>query len=175
MWIPDGEEVPTRPRRMIASRKQLPAVFWSPMGFSPVEILPKMIHFDSQHLCSKFLSAIGQNRPPETPEDRRRRMVVHFDDAIPHTANWTIDYLRAYRLIWTPHPAFSSDLEPSNFYMFSKLKMALMGAVFANDDELLQGVMEALNKISREEPEAIFEEWLLRLPRYIQHNGEYVE
>jgi hypothetical protein len=53
--------------------------------------------------------------------------------------------------------------------------MALMNAAFAGDDELLQGVMEVFNGISREELEAVFEEWLLRLDRCIQQNGEYVE
>jgi hypothetical protein len=46
-----------------------------------------------------------------------------------------------------PHPAFSPDLAPSDFYLFGKLKTVLMGAAFA-DDELLQGVMEVLNRIS---------------------------
>jgi hypothetical protein len=49
-----------------------------------------------------------------------------------------------------------------DFHLFGKLKMALMGAAFAGDDGLLQGVMEAFNGISREELEVLFEEWLLR-------------
>jgi hypothetical protein len=52
-----------------------------------------------------------------------------------------------------------------DFYRFGKLKIALMGAAFADDNELLQDVMEVLNGISREELEAVFEEWLLRLDR----------
>jgi hypothetical protein len=53
--------------------------------------------------------------------------------------------------------------------------MALMDAAFADEDEFLQGVMEVFNGISREELEAVFEEWLLRLDRCIQQNGEYGE
>jgi hypothetical protein len=53
--------------------------------------------------------------------------------------------------------------------------MALMGAALVDDDELLQGVIEVLNGSSQEEPEAVFEEWLLRLDRCIQQNGEYIE
>jgi histone-lysine N-methyltransferase SETMAR len=131
-------------------------IFWSPLGFSLLEILPKRIHFDSQYFCSSNLSAIVQNRQSETHEDRRRRMVVHFDSATPHTAKYMIDYLKASRLTRASRPAFSPDLAPSDFYLFGKLKMALMGAAFA-DDELLQGVMEVLNGISREELEEIFE------------------
>jgi hypothetical protein len=36
----------------------------------------------------------------------------------------------------------------SDFYLFGKLKMILMGAVFAND-ELLQGVMEGQRDLAR--------------------------
>jgi hypothetical protein len=50
-----------------------------------------------------------------------------------------------------PHRAFSPDLAPSTFYLFSKLKMALVGAALAEDNEFLHGVMEVLNGLSREE------------------------
>jgi hypothetical protein len=53
--------------------------------------------------------------------------------------------------------------------------MALMLAAFADDGELLQGVMKVINGISREKLEAVFEEWLLRSDRLIQQNGEYAE
>jgi hypothetical protein len=51
--------------------------------------------------------------------------------------------------------------------------MALMGAAFA-DDELLQDGMDGLSGISREELGVVLEEWLLRLYRCIQRNREYV-
>jgi hypothetical protein len=102
-------------------------------------------------------------------------MMVCFDNATPHTAKCIIDYPKANRLVRVPPPAVSLDLAPSDFYPFGKLKMALMRAAFADEDELLQGVMEALKGISREELEVVFEEWLLRLDMCIQKNGEYVE
>jgi hypothetical protein len=101
--------------------------------------------------------------------------VLHFDNTDPHTANRTSDYLRANQLTLAPHLAFSPDLAPSDFYLFAKLKIGLMGAAFSRDDGLLQGVMEVLNGISREELEAAFEEWLRRLERSIQQNRRYVE
>jgi histone-lysine N-methyltransferase SETMAR len=81
-------------------------------------------------------------------------MVLHFDNATSHTAKCTINYLRVNRLTRGPHPAFSPDLAPSDFHLFGKLEKALMGASFAHDDELLQGVMEVLDGILREGFEA---------------------
>jgi hypothetical protein len=102
-------------------------------------------------------------------------MVVHFDSETPHTANCMIGYLRANRLTPAPHPAVSPEWAPSDFYLFGKLKVALLVAAFADDEECLQGVMEVLNGISREEFEAVYEESPLRFDRCIQQNGEYGE
>jgi hypothetical protein len=149
-------------------------VFWYPLGFSLVEILQKEIHSDSQYFCSNILSAIVQNGQSETPEDRRRRMVVHSDNATPHPVKCTIEYLSATRLTRATHPASSPDLALSDFYLFDKPKRVLMGAAFP-DDELLQGLMEVLSGISREDLEVVFEEWILGLNRCIRQNGEYLE
>jgi hypothetical protein len=100
---------------------------------------------------------------------------LHFENATPHTAKRTIDYLRANQLTRAPHPAFLPEMAPSDFYLFGKLKMSLMGAAFAEDDELLSGVMEVLNGISREGLEAVLEEWLLRPGPCTQQQREYVE
>jgi hypothetical protein len=170
MWIPNGKEVATRPRRTIASPKRILTIFWPPLSFFLVGILPKVTHLDSHDLCSATLSAIVQNSPSETPEDRKRRMMVHFDSATTHTAKCMIDCLRTNLLMRAPHPALSPDLAPWGFYLFGKLKMVLMGAAFVDDNEFLQGVMEVLNGISREEL-AVFEEWLLRLDSCIQQNA----
>jgi hypothetical protein len=102
-------------------------------------------------------------------------MAVHFDHAIRYTAKCTINYLRANRLRPVPYPAFPLDLAPSDFYLFGRLRMALMGAAFVDDDRLSHDVMSVLNGISREKLEAVFEEWLLRFDRCIQQNGEYGE
>jgi hypothetical protein len=91
MCIPGGEQVPTRPRRAIASPSWMLTVCWSRLGFSFVEILPRRIHFDFQYFCSNILSVIRQNRLSETLEDRSRRMVLHVDNVTHHTAKCMID------------------------------------------------------------------------------------
>jgi hypothetical protein len=84
-------------------------------------------------------------------------MVAHFDNATPHIAKCTIDHLRANRLTLAPHPAFSPDLASSDFYLFGKLKCVDRCIICRR--RAFDSVMEVLNGISREEPEAIYEEW----------------
>jgi hypothetical protein len=54
------------------------AVFWSLLGFSLVEILPKGDHFNALYVCSKILHRIVKNRPVDTSEDQRGNMALNF-------------------------------------------------------------------------------------------------
>jgi hypothetical protein len=44
----------------------------------------------------------------------------------------------------TPHPAYSSDLAHSDFYLFGYVKQLLSGCQFADQDSLLQAVSDIL-------------------------------
>jgi hypothetical protein len=79
------------------------------------------------------------------------------------------------RLVRVPHPPLSPDLAPSDFSLFGKMNTVLMGATFEDADPLFQGVMDVLHRIPRDEVEAVFDEWLVRLGACIQRAGDYVE
>jgi hypothetical protein len=51
----------------------------------------------------------------------------------------------------------------------------MKGCVFENAKGLFVGKMIELNKVNREEPEAIFDEWLLRLDRCMNKKRDYVD
>jgi hypothetical protein len=74
-----------------------------------------------------------------------------------------------------PHPPYSPDLAPSDFYLFGKVKNLLTGKKFASADEILDEICQILAAIGREELNAVFDNWERRLQRCITMNGEYVE
>jgi hypothetical protein len=61
----------------------------------------------------------------------RKRVLLQQDNARPHTAKKTlkkIEELEGIELL--PHPAFSSHLEPSNYYLFRSMAQFLRGKKF---------------------------------------------
>jgi hypothetical protein len=44
-------------------------IFWSPLGFALVQLLPKGQHFNAGYFCENILQEINQNRPAATAED----------------------------------------------------------------------------------------------------------
>jgi hypothetical protein len=50
--------------------------------------------------------------------------------------------LDSHRMRRARQPPFSPNLAPSDFYLFGKLKTVLIGSVFENEQELLDGIMK---------------------------------
>ena len=66
-----------------------------------------------------------------------RGIVLLHDNARPHTARQTQASLREqFHCDIFEHPLYSSDLAPSDFFMFPKMKKHFTGKRFAKDEDL---------------------------------------
>ncbi|GFN75127.1 transposase [Plakobranchus ocellatus] len=66
--------------------------------------------------------------------------ILQHDNARPHTSRQTQDALRQLKLTTLPHPAYSPDLAPSDYYLFPQLKNYLKGHPYDNDEEVIADV-----------------------------------
>jgi hypothetical protein len=76
---------------------------------------------------------------------------------------------------WTPHPLYSPELAPSDFYLFDYVKVCLAGNAFDDADELFGAIQRILENIEKVMLQVFFIDWIERLEKYITTNGEYVE
>jgi hypothetical protein len=75
----------------------------------------------------------------------------------------------------TPHPLYSPDLAPPDFYLFDSLKGCLAGLSFENADELLERVRRVLSGIENVTFRAVFLECMERLRKCMATNSQSVE
>ncbi|GFN74998.1 histone-lysine N-methyltransferase SETMAR [Plakobranchus ocellatus] len=64
----------------------------------------------------------------------RRGVVLQHDNATPHSANFTQQWLQRYGWEILPHPAHNPDLAPSDSHLFGPLKRHLGGMAFETED-----------------------------------------
>ncbi|GFO12143.1 histone-lysine N-methyltransferase SETMAR [Plakobranchus ocellatus] len=67
---------------------------------------------------------------------RDKDSILQHDNARPHTSRQTQDALKQLELTTLPHPAYSPDLAPSDYYLFLQLKKCLKGHHYDNDEEV---------------------------------------
>ena len=72
-------------------------------------------------------------------------VLLQQDNARVHTCKDAMDAVErnGYELI--PHPAYSPDLAPSNFFLFPNLKKDIRGLHFRSDEEVVTSVEEWVN------------------------------
>jgi hypothetical protein len=83
---------------------------------------------------------------------------VYADNARPHTAKTTSQFMEQNSMQKGPHPAYSPDLPPSDFYLFDYVKQLLSGCQFACQGPLLQAISDILVGIEKINLERVFQQ-----------------
>jgi hypothetical protein len=156
---------------MIQSRKGLVTIAWNPDGFYLIRLLPKGMKFNSTYYIHGIL-------PPLLDWYKARcgvaqqNLVIQADNARPHTAKVVSDFCEENQITVAPHPPYSPDLAPSDFYLFGFLKDRLKGSVYDEPDELHGAIAALLEDVERITLERVFRHWMKKLEACISGNGE---
>ncbi|UYV69114.1 hypothetical protein LAZ67_6002483 [Cordylochernes scorpioides] len=75
--------------------------------------------------------------------------ILHVDNARPHTAHVVLQFLAKHSTIQIPHPPYSPDLAPNDFFLYPKLKMKLKGSKFDNVDMIQAESKATLRNLSK--------------------------
>jgi histone-lysine N-methyltransferase SETMAR len=114
-------------------------------------------------------AAISERRP----KSGVKRILLHHDNARPHKALLTSEYLDQMGIEVMPHPPYSPDIAPCDFWLFKKLKKHLRGKKFSSAEELEQTVLGFFDTISSQEWREVYNKWQERMDRCIHALGDY--
>ncbi|GFW45188.1 histone-lysine N-methyltransferase SETMAR [Trichonephila clavipes] len=91
---------------------------------------------------------------------KRKGVVFHQDNARPHTS--LVSRQKLLQLEWDtmPHPPYSPDLAPSNYYLFRSLQNFLDGKTFTSNEE----VKNHLDKFFASKDQKFYELGTMLLP-----------
>jgi hypothetical protein len=130
--------------------------------------LPKGPTFNAESYRDNILAALTQVHP----DDEGRKLVIHADNAKAHTAQKYRTFCKENRLQLAPHPPYSPDLAPSDFFLFGYVKERLKGMAFPSCEELLDAIGEVVTGIDSETLTTVFEHWMERLEWVSKNNGD---
>jgi transposase len=125
----------------------------------------------SKHILPKVFSKFMKEKGRTTVRD----VMLHHDNAAPHKAGIVTEYLKEKRIKLLPHPPYSPDLAPCDFYLFPKIKHELGGKSFNSIENLSRAIQAIVDAIPKEEYYKSFQNWQNRLKKCIEVEGEYFE
>ncbi|GFR88443.1 transposase [Elysia marginata] len=146
-WFPFFIIPPKRLNRMWVDKQGDRPVVLRPFE---VDILPQDTTITAtyyvQNVLSPVKSAINEQRPKVSTS---RTFFLH-DNACPHKARATTQSLRELGIQVLPHPAYSRDLAPFDFWFFPTLKDRLAGRKFDRIQDLAKAVNSELRTLPNE-------------------------
>jgi len=74
-----------------------------------------------------------------------------------------------------PHPPYSVDLAPCDFFLFPRMKGQIEGKRFADAREIKKKTLKVLNNFSSEDFQKCFQQWKKRWCKCMESKGVYFE
>ena len=99
--------------------------------------------------------------------------LLHHDNAPAHTSLTVREFLTKNNMTTIPHPAYSPDLVPCDFYVFPKMILWLKGQRFVSIEETQAESQQVLNTL--EDFNKCVQKWQIRWDSCIQAQGDYLE
>ena len=167
---------PNKPKKFkqtLSNRKMMATVFWGRKGILLTEFMAPGTTISSEVYC-ETLPKLWRSIQNKWWGMLSKGVVLH-DNAQPHTVAHTNALIKLFNWEIFDHPLYSPDLAPSNYHLFSKMKVWLATQCFHTNEELMDGVNTWLHNLAA----PFFDEGLQKLvPRYdkcLNVDGNYVE
>jgi hypothetical protein len=124
IWLHPGEKMPERERSTIPSEKMMLTIEWNPTGCHVINGLGKGCKFNCTHCITEMLSLPGEWRRNQVGASDQK-LIAHADNAPRHTAGISLMFPDEKHIMKAPHPTYSPDLAPSDFFLFGHVKQLL--------------------------------------------------
>ncbi|XP_050934319.1 zinc finger protein 280D [Lates calcarifer] len=155
--------------------KSLLIVFFDIRGVVHHEFIPQGETVNAEFYCTvlKRLREDIQRKRPGLWRDGN--WVLHHDNAPAHSALRTREFFGCTNTIVAPHPSYSPDLAPCDFFLFPKLKSKLKGHRLDTVEEIQNESQVVLDSLTEREFQEAFQAWQERWEQCITAQGDYFE
>ncbi len=176
-WLAAGEARPRKSRTNRSTRKTMMTAFFDHQGLIHVEFLPHGETINAaayRQVLARLREQIRKKRPQLWND---HSVVIHHDNAKPHTAHGTVARMMETDLDTLDHPPYSPDMAPCDFFLFPHLKKHLRGHHFNNIQEVQAAAVDFL---STQIPDhlyrkAIQDDLPKRWQKCVDYGGQYFE
>jgi len=172
-WVGKGQSPKTVVRRGKFEPKVLFSIFFKSNGWLWIHAVDRGEKVDGTYYIDNCLEPVIEELKYQRPNSGVRGMKLLHDNAKPHVASEVKNFLKKEGLNVMPHPPYSPDLSPCDFWLFDYIKRNLQDET--NKDSLFKSITKIVENIPEKEYKKTFERLIERMQLCIENKGEYFE
>lgn len=171
-----GHTSSSTPASNIHGQKVMLCIWWDQQGVIYYELL-KPNETITGEVYRRQLMRLSRKLREKRPETATRHdcVILQHDNARPHVAEVVKTYLETLKWDVLPHPPYSPDLAPSDYYLFQSMQHGLADQHFSNFEE----VKKWIDSWIAAKPTEFFRKGIRELPekweKAIASDGQYFE
>jgi [histone H3]-lysine36 N-dimethyltransferase SETMAR len=173
-WKTSASPRPKKARQSKSNVKVMLIVFFDSEGIVRSEFVPRGTTVNSEYYKG-VLQRLRNDVRRKRPEKWANGFLLHHDNAPCHTSLLIREFLAEKKVPVCPHPPYSPDLAPCDFWLFPKIKSVLKGKRFDTISDIERATTEQLKTLPKEAFQKCFQSWNQRWDKCITSQGEYFE
>ncbi|XP_067947061.1 papilin-like [Watersipora subatra] len=170
-WKSPESPRPKKARMSRSAIRTLLVVFFDIAGIVHKEFLPPGTNVNQyvyRDILRRLNESIRRKRPTLAKPGGWR---LHQDNAPAHTSLTVNEFCAKHSISIVPHPPYSSDLAPCDFWLFPKLKFSLKSERFEDIKSIKRNTTLELRALKKADFCHCFEQWQRRWTKCIDSQG----
>ena len=174
-WKTASSPQPKKARQVKSNVKTMLIAFFDIDGLVHHEYVPrgqtvKKVFYKT--VLQRLRDAVRRHRPEKW---RSGNWILHHDNAPAHMAVTTNEFLAKNNIPSLPHPRYSPDLSPCDFFLFPQLKKTMKVRRFDDIEEVQANATRQIRVITKSDFQRCFRQWQEGWNKCIEAKGDYFE
>jgi len=174
-WKTPSSPRPKKAGQVRSNIKSMLIIFLDIQGIVHKKFVPPGQTLNGKFYCEVLRQLRENVRRKRSEMWKNGNWLLHHNNAPAHTSLIVREFLIKNNITTVPHPAYSLDLAPCDFYVFPKMKLRLKGRRFTSTEEVQAESQQILNTLKLANFNESFKKWQNRWDRCIQAQGDYFE
>jgi hypothetical protein len=138
-----------------------------------LEALPKDTKFNQDYFIKHIFPELYTEKTRISRKTGFPVFSVHIDNSMCYNGRKVSDIFTRRRIERAPHPRYSPDISPCDFWLFGNLKHKMKDQEFESQQGILKAIAKIWTDLTFEDVQRVFQEWMERVTWVIGNNGEY--
>lgn len=173
-WKTAASPPPKKAKSTRSAGKVMMIIFFDSEGFLYQHAVPQSHTVTGEYYKSVLITML-RHFTKKRPNKNINEILLHHDNARPHVCNTVRVFLEERNIQTVPHPPYSPDLAPCDFWLFPEVKFPLRGRRFGSNNEVVKAVEARCKELSKDGLKFVFKKWQERWRKCIQTEGGYFE